>query len=118
MKSTTKNLQRIIELDSEKGRIESVIFYSLDQLAASIGPCTEILAKIKWTSSIHQAESNIKYFLRLARRMSQERLEAACERVLFYGFDSFDMVRTVLMQRLDSLPLDRNTDIWGQPELF
>jgi hypothetical protein len=118
MKLSTINLLRLIELDSEPGRIEADIYSGIKQHASSIGPCTAIMARIVWASSIRIAESAINSFLRLERRIPPERLEAACERVLFYGYDSIDMVKTVMTQRLDSLPLDPKTDIYGQPELF
>jgi hypothetical protein len=118
MKSSIRNLKRIIELACKPGRFESMCASRILFHASMLGPATTIIAKIKWASSLHLAESAINSFLRLSRRIAPERLEAACERVLFYGFDSIDMVKTVLMQRLDSLPLDPKTDIWGQPELF
>jgi hypothetical protein len=118
MKLSSINLKRLIELDSEPGRIEAGVYSRINQHASSVGPSASIIARIAWASSIRIVESAVNSFLRLARRISPERLEAACKRVLFYGFDSIDMVKTVLMQRLDSLPLDPKTDIYGQPELF
>ena len=118
MKSSSRNLKRLIELDSEPGRIEADILSRFNQHASSVGPSASIVARIAWTSSIRIAESAVNSFLRLARRISPERLEAACKCVLFYGFDSIDMVKSVIAQKLDSLPLDPKTDIWGQPDLF
>jgi hypothetical protein len=120
MKSSTSNLLRLISLDSvsESGRIVADIYSRIIQNASSIGPSATAMARINWASSLRIAESDINSFLRLARRMSPARLEAACKRVLFYGFDSIDTVKAVLLQRLDMLSLDPKTDIYGQPDLF
>lgn len=120
MKSSTSNLLRLISLDSvsESGRIVADIYSRILQNASSIGPSATAMARIYWASSLRITESTIDSFLRLARRVSSARLEAACKRVLFYGLNSIDTVETVLLQRLDMLPLDPKTDIYGQPDLF
>lgn len=118
MKSSTRNLGRLFELVSEPVHIEADVFARLDHRASSIGPCTARVVGIERASSLRRTASTIRSFLRLALRTSPERLEAACERVLFYGRDSIAIVESVLRQGLDSLPLDRRTDIDGQPLLF
>jgi hypothetical protein len=105
-------------LDRKPGHKETDMYSGIVKAASSFGNSTATIAEIAWAVALRSTEATIYSFLRLAHRYSEKKLEAACKRVLFYGFDSIDMVKTVLIQKLDLLPLDRGTDIYGQPELF
>ena len=118
MSSSSRNFKRIMQLDRNPGRVEANTYSGIVKAASSFGNSTAAIAEIAWAAAQRSAEAAVYSFLRLALRYSGKRLEAACKRVLFYGFDSIDMVKTVLIQKLDLLPFDRGTDIYGQPELF
>ena len=107
-----------MQLDRKTGHIEIDAYSGISRIASSFGNSAAIIAEIAWALSMRSTETAIYSFFRLGNRFSKKRLEAACKRVLFYGHDSIDMVKTVLMQKLDLLPLDRKTDVYGQPELF
>jgi hypothetical protein len=118
MKSSSRNFKRIILLDRKSGHKQTDTYSEIAKTASSFGNSSATIAEIAWAVSMRTTEASIYSFLRLAHRYSGKRLEAACKRVLFYGFDSIDMVKIVLFQKLDLLPLNRKTDIYGQPELF
>lgn len=118
MSSSSRNFKRIMHLDRKPGRVETDTYSVIAKIASSVGKSSAAIAEIAWAVGQRSTEATIYSFLRLAHRYSGKRLEAACKRVLFYGFDSIDMVKTVLIQKLDLLPFDRKTDLYGQPELF
>lgn len=93
----------------------------LDQFlnqTAKIGLYTKEIANQTVLNYKYQAESAIASILRIASYFSDSRMEAACKRVIFYGFHSMRMVKTVLMEKLDKLPLNHDTDIYGGRWLF
>jgi hypothetical protein len=67
---------------------------------------------------MHEASTAVTSFFSPGSHFPDSCLEAACQRVLIYGLDSPHMVKTLLIQNLDSLPLDHKTDIYGQFRLF
>jgi hypothetical protein len=118
MKSSIRNLKRIVQLDRVRGSVESDTCYRIARIASSFGKSSAAIADIAWAISLRSTEASIYSFFRLAYRFSGKRFDAACKRVLFYGYDSLDMVKNVLLHGLDHLPLDRKTDIDGQSLLF
>jgi hypothetical protein len=118
MKLSKRNILKLLQLQDDWKQFIFILKSEIDGITAvSDGP-SEALIKIIWVNVKNHTLSIVGSFLRLARRFSEKRLESACQRVLFYGFDSIDMIKTVLTESLDMLPLDSNTDIYGQPELF
>jgi hypothetical protein len=113
MKSSSRNFIRIVQLDRKKSLSEIDTYSGIARISSSFGKSTTAIAEIAWSASLRSTEAVIYSFFRLAHRFSGKRLEAACKRVLFYGFDSLDLVKTVLLANLDNLPLDRKTDIFG-----
>jgi hypothetical protein len=118
MSSSSRNFKRIMLLDRKAGHKETDMYSGIVKAASSFGNSTSAIAEIAWAAAQRSAEVAVYSFLRLAHRYSGKRLENACKRVLFYGFDSIDLVKTVLILKLDLLSLDCKTDIYGQPELF
>ena len=90
-------------------RIENNIFSQ----AKETGCYTEYFASYIWKQQLSQTCSLLTRFLNL-KRFSSQRLEAACRRSLFYGHYSYEMVLFILKNQLDSLPLDFNSDLYGQ----
>ena len=118
MKLSKRNILKLLQLQDDWKQFIFIIKSEIDGITAVSDSSSKAIVKIIWVNVKNHTLSIIGSFLRLSGRFSEKRLESACQRVLFYGFDSLDMIRTVLMERLDMLPLDSNTDIYGQPELF
>jgi hypothetical protein len=108
---------KIFSIKILKTYSQEFIDYFFEQ-ASHIGYFTKEIAVQTLCDYLYQAETKIADLIRLASRFSDKRLEESCKRVVFYGADSIEMVKTVLLQKLDSLPLTHNTDIYGQLELF
>ena len=82
--------------------------------AQRIGFHTSCLILQEWDYEIIQIHRKLRRFLRLSKDYSEKRFEKACERAYFYKQERPDIVRYILSRELDSLPLDPNTDIFGQ----
>jgi transposase len=75
--------------------------------AGNIGPSTRTFVE-KLLTSRKQPELSYRScfgLLSLAKRYTQERLEAACRRALLIGTERYSSVRTILQRDLDSQPL-------------
>ncbi len=82
--------------------------------AASHGPSVRAIVEQIWVRSIHSALSETERFLSLARTHSTDRLEAASRRAIYYGHSDYRTVDSLLMRRLEALPLNPYTDLDGQ----
>ena len=105
-------------LECMPGTVESEIFMLIPEEAWSVGPFTAEITKHIRLNHIRKAESVINKFLNPGHRFSDARFEAACKQVIFYDLCSPALVETILFERLDTLPLDQSTDIYGQRFLF
>lgn len=105
-------------LEVNPGGLETELFSVLAKEARTIGEFTFEIIKHSWLNHLLSAESEISTLFRYGARLSDQRLEGACKRTVFYGHTSSQVVKTVLLQRLDSLPLNHKTDIYGQYMLF
>lgn len=112
------DFHNVSKLECSPGTIEAELFTCILEEARSFGPFTVEISKHIWLNQLRKAESEINSLLRFGYRFSQERLEAACKRVVFYDLTSPALVELVLFERLDTLPLDHATDIYGQRFLF
>jgi hypothetical protein len=82
--------------------------------AQKIGFNTSCLILQEWDHEIIQIHQKLRRFLRLSKDYSDKRFEKACERAYFYKQETPDIVSYILKRELDLLPLDLNTDIFGQ----
>jgi hypothetical protein len=106
------------KLEYMPGTVEAELFRRILEEVRSFGPFTTEIFKHIWLNHLRKAESAINSLLRFGYRFPQERFEAACKRVVFYDLASPALVELVLLERLDTLPLDHSTDIYGQRLLF
>ena len=106
------------KLEFMPGTLEAEIFKRIPEEAQSFSPFTVDILKYTWLNHLRKAESEINSLFHFGDRFSQGRLEAACKRVVFYGLCSPSLVETVLFERLDTLPLDQSTDVYGQRYLL
>jgi hypothetical protein len=106
------------DLEYMPGAVERELFKRILEEARDFGPFTVEICKHVWLNHLHKAESEINLLMRFGYRFPQERFEAACKRVIFYDLTSPALVEQVLLERLDTLPLDHATDIYGQRLLF
>jgi len=67
-----------------------------------------------WATHLRDAICEAQYFLSLAQRYSNRRLEDAASRAIYYGRGSPRSVRRILRCGSDRLPLDSQRDIWGR----
>lgn len=106
------------KLDSNPGLCEADIYSSLFREASDFGGFTVEIVKHIWLNHLFLAESEIKSLFRYGYRLSYQRLEAASTRAVFYGHISSNMVKTILIEKLDQLVLDHSIDVYGQKRLF
>jgi hypothetical protein len=78
-----------------------------------VGEYTRYIASCIWNKEIYSVEQDLYRFLKL-RRFSDENLEAACRRAVFYNCCSNEMVYMIVSHGLYRLPLDADTDVFGQ----
>jgi hypothetical protein len=82
---------------------------------AQLGTYTVEFIRQLWAPYTAEALEQERALLRVARRFSPDRLEAACRRALFYHQEiNIETAEMILRQDLDQLPLDAATDITGQ----
>jgi hypothetical protein len=72
------------------------------------------MMKILWANHLNEICNAVTSFFSIVPHFSDKRIETASRRILFYGLDSPHMVKTLLIQNLDSLPLDHKTDIYSR----
>lgn len=75
---------------------------------------TRTMAEAIHEEGMKHIEQQLMQLLRFASRYSSKRLEDACHRTLYYGYNSIKLVQYVLQHRLDRLPLSPQADIYGQ----
>ena len=103
---------------NEPGRMPAEQLTRLLKLADIIGPATAEVVLRLWKDFQVNVFYRIHNVFDLAYRSSEERLEDACQRALFYDFHSLRILQTIISEQLDQLPLTRQTDVYGQPLLF
>jgi hypothetical protein len=69
-----------------------------------------------WDIELKKLYDRFKAILRLTRKYHFTAFEAACERANFYNQLSMSTLTLILKYYLNELPLDADTDIWGQKE--
>lgn len=80
-------------------------------------PYTRKIAEAIHTAGMKRIEQQLMQLLRLSSLYSWRRLEKACHRTVYYGYNSLDLVQYVLKHHLDRLPLSPQADIYGQMHL-
>ena len=100
------------------GQLESEIFSTLFHEADLTGKYTSEIVKHIWLNHLLRAESEVESLFQYGSRLSAKRLETACHRAVFYKQISSKIIKTILIQRLDRLPLSEGADIWGQNMLL
>jgi hypothetical protein len=73
----------------------------------------KVVLKI-WSRWMNLRFKEIQKFLGLAFRYSPTRLEAACNRAIYYDQVSIPVIVKILEKKLDMLPLSKDCDIDGQ----
>jgi hypothetical protein len=82
--------------------------------AKKIGFNTSCFILQDWDAEILKVYQKLLKFLKIANQFSNARLEKACERAYFYKQDNQETIKMVLKYSFDSLPLNPNSDIYGQ----
>jgi hypothetical protein len=108
----------IEQIERNPGQVEAEIFSRILMDALYFGDFTVEIVKHTWLNHLFRAESEVYNMFDYGYRMSGKRLEAACRRAIFYGQTSTTVVKTIMLERLDTLSLDHGTDIYGQYTLF
>jgi len=106
------------KLNTHPGLCEADIYSRLVRDSSDFGEFTVEIVKHTWLNHLFRAEAEVQGLLRYGYRLSDQRLEAACRRAIFYNQTSTNMVKTILIERLDLLTLDQRTDVYGQYTLF
>jgi transposase len=75
------------------------------EAAADIGPATARLVQSLLDDPLLDRRDNVRRVLALRERYGDYRLEAACERALYFGDPSLTMLKRILERALDSQPL-------------
>ena len=87
--------------------------------AVQIGPCTARVAKQLLDDRPLDRLRSVQAILRLADSVGPNRLEAACERALYYGDVSYRRIKGILNAALDLEPLpDQPQPLPVQPHTF
>lgn len=73
--------------------------------AAQIGPCTAQVAEQLLNDRPLDRLRSLQAILRLAESVGPQRLEAACERALYYGDVSYRRIKAILNAALDREPI-------------
>ena len=118
MKSDNISYSSVLQAIKHPDALPVDIFNRIHTQAKLIGPCTEEVSTRLWISSISGVYSRISSLFHMADYTSEEKLEAACTRALFYGFYSMRIIKIIMEERLYQLPLSDKTDIYGQRMLF
>jgi hypothetical protein len=83
--------------------------------ALRYGPGVARIVENLWVSSLLEVEQEARRLMQLAQRYGTARLEAACQRALYYRRDKTEaIVSWILDKALDRFPLNPYTDIRGQ----
>ena len=118
MSSLFYSYSKMQEIENNPGKHESEIIMELLKWGKEIGPCTACMIKRLWVSKLYETERFINSFLNLSSYFNEQRLEAACKRALFYDMTSFQIVKVILLQGLEHLALNHETDVYGQLKFF
>jgi hypothetical protein len=86
---------------------------SLLTAATNIGPATNFIIKLNWAYELENTCCKLRWFLKLADKYSASRLEAAAKRAVFYKLESINLIKLLLEERLDALPLTNEIDFFG-----
>ena len=105
-------------LITNPGDLEAEIFSTLFHEADLSGKYTAEIVKHIWLNHLLRGESEIESLFQYGSRLSAKRLEAACHRAVFHKQITSKMIKHILIQRLDFLPLSKGADIWGQNMLL
>ena len=93
--------------------LHSMIKTSLGE-ALKIGKDTSVYIRIYWGMEMIHIYDEVNRILRGIKKYSAIRIEKACQRALFYGYYDVRKIKYILMNSLDKLELNENTDINGQ----
>ncbi len=78
---------------------------------------TRQVAYMLWGRWCHEKYEEVSRFLDLTFKVSPVRMEAACERALYYGKVSVPVIEEILEKEWDELSLDPDADFDGQLSL-
>jgi hypothetical protein len=118
MSSNKYDLATLAEIRKYPGQMPAGILELLLKQADMVGPCTSEVILRLWIDHLMSLYDRLNGLFALGNRWSDERLEKACIRALFYDFHSLKIIRSIILEQLDQLPLSFDTDIYGQLNLF
>jgi len=94
---------------------EHVMKQIVVQQACRCGPSVARVVDNIWAVSILEADRNARKLIRLSKRYTVKRLEAACQRAIYYRQDkNGSTISWILEKGYDQLPLSPYADIRGQ----
>ena len=91
----------------------SMIKTSLGE-ALNIGNETSAYIRIYWGMEMIHIYDEVNRILKGIKKYPAVRIEKASQRALFYGYYDLVKIKYILMNSLDKLELNENTDINGQ----
>lgn len=94
---------------------EQIMKQALFREAHRFGPAVVRVVGNIWSSSIKEAYLSAQDLIRLSKRYTPERVEAACKRAIYYCQDKNNYIISWLLEKnYDRLALSAYTDIKGQ----
>ena len=104
--------ERCVDQTSET---EWILKQALLDCAQRYGPGVARIVENLWVASLLEVEQEAHRLMQLAQRYGTARLEAACQRALYYRQDKTEaIVGWILDKALDRFPLNPYTDIRGE----
>jgi hypothetical protein len=99
----------------ETAEAERILKQALLDCALRYGPGVARIVDHLWVTSLLEVEQEVRRLIQLARRYGATRLEAACQRAVYYRQDKNEaIINWILEKGLDRFPLNPYTDIRGQ----
>jgi len=97
--------------DEQERILKSYLIHQALECGNSVARVVENI----WAYNIHEADEDARQLIRLSNRYGAERLEAACERALYYRQPkNSSTIRWILEKGFDRLELSPHTDLRGQ----
>ena len=96
-----------------------ILYYQrrLFELAENIGVESSCFILDLWDKELTVVYKKLRSLLKLSKKYGIYRFEKATERANYYNQQAVTTIKVILQNKLDHLPLDPNTDIWGQYRL-
>jgi hypothetical protein len=94
---------------------EQILKQALINCALRYGPGVARIVENLWVTSLLEVEQEARRLIQLAQRYGATRLEAACQRAVYYRHDKNEAIISWILEKgLDRFSLNPYTDIRGQ----